>query len=373
MKAPADAPERYVYIDVLRGLAALSVVYQHTSEVSLAGMEQSVHPVEKFIIEFLGRQIGIGEIGVCVFLMISGFVVPFSLFRYRSHPIRNFVAHRFFRLYPAYWLSVPLGLVFVSWRFGVAHGGQAIDWPMFFVNLSMFQAFFNVNDLMGQYWTLGLELLFYIACVILFATGRLTSMKAILMAFACVVLLKEAARHIPNLPLHTLWVLSYFRYVGYMFFGLLYRRWLLEGDKKSGRHAALLFALTFLVLGASDMRHALAGDAGALRTQLAQLIAVAIFVACTRLYRPHNAIGKFLGEISYSVYLFHPVVFYPLYLYWFRGSPLNSSPHVFVAVSVILVIAFSFLTYRVIEKPSIELGKKYFSGNDGRLPARAAA
>jgi peptidoglycan/LPS O-acetylase OafA/YrhL len=373
MKSQPRAPERYAYIDVLRGFAALFVVYQHTSEVSLSSAGQAVNPVEKFIIEFLGKQIGIGEVGVCLFLMISGFVVPFSLFRYRSRPIRNFVAHRFFRLYPAYWLSVPLGLVFVSWRFGVAHGGQAIDWPMFLVNLSMFQAFFNVNDVMGQYWTLGLELLFYIACLILFATGRLTSMKAILIVFACLVLLKEGARHIPDLPRHYLWVLSYFRYIGYMFFGLMYRRWLLEGDKKAGRHAALLFALTFLILGASDIRHALGGDPGALRTPSAQLVAVAIFVVFTRLYRPRNAVGKFLGEISYSAYLFHPVVFYPLYLYWFQTSSLRSNPHVFIALSIILVVALSWLTYRVVEKPFIQLGKKYFSGDDERIGIRAPA
>jgi peptidoglycan/LPS O-acetylase OafA/YrhL len=121
----------------------------------------------------------------------------------------------------------------------------------------------------------------------------------------------------------------------------------------------------------TNIRHAIAGDAHALKPVYAQLIAVAIFVVFTRLYRPRNAAGRFLGEISYSVYLFHPVLFYPLFLYWFQHSPWRSVPHIFIVLAMLLTVAFSALTYRYLEKPFIALGKKRFSGNSLPLPVAA--
>ena len=348
---------RYAYIDVLRGLAALMVVYQHTAETVWKPAGISVNALESNIIRFFIHTISIGELGVYVFLMISGFVVPFSLLKYKTHPVKTFLVHRFFRLYPVYWLSIPLGLVFVWWSFG---SGQSIDWLTLGANMTMFQAFFGVKNIMGQYWSLALELLFYIACLVLFVTGRLDSVRSMFAVLLGIILVREAARHLP-ISDYSFWVLSTFRYLGYMFFGLLYRKWLLEQDAKAGWNATLMFALTFLIVGnGRDIIHAIGGDLGSLKAPMTQLGALIIFVAFTVGYRPSNRIGRFLGEISYSLYLFHPVVFYPLYAYWFKHSAMQAHPHVFIALSMAIVIPMAYLAYRFVEKPFIDMGRKLF-------------
>ena len=355
--------ERYEYIDIMRGIAVLFVVYQHTAEINL----NSAMPMnwwEEIIIIFFTKTIGIGEIGVCIFFIISGFVVPFSLFRYRHQPIKNFIANRFLRIFPAYWLSVPLGLIFVYWRFGHLYGGQEINWSVAITNLSMFQGFVGVENLMGQYWTLPLELLFYAVCAVLFSSKCLDSIKAAIFLLIGFFLLREVTRHVPQLDKNVLGIVISLRYVGFMFFGLFFRKWLLEKDRTSGIKAVWVLVVTFLAFGAvNNILELYRGNIFALRVQGNHLVAIAIFCVFTRLHKLSSRIGIFLGKISYSIYLFHPVIFYPLFLFWFQSSPLRSNPHIFIFTSIFLTIAFSYLTYRYVEKPFIDFGKKRFSGN----------
>jgi len=355
--------QRLSYIDVLRGLAALLVVYQHASLVTL-NPALHIDGLEQSVIEFFRDVISIGEVGVCIFFMISGFVVPFSLLKYERNPIRNFAAHRFFRLYPTYWFSVPLGLVFVYWRFGVQYGGQQISWATFFANLSMVQTFFGFDDIMGQYWTLALELVFYLLCAVLFLGRRLDSFKAMMVILLAVVVGREIGRHYWGIDTEFFRLSTMFRFLDFMFFGLLYRKWLLEDDKQAGWQAILVLIFALVTYGGPTViRKFIGGDHLALKPQLTYLTAVAIFVLCTRVHQPTNRIGAYLGKISYSIYLFHPVVFYPLFIYWFPYSPAHSYPHVFIAATMALTVLASTLTYRYIEKPFIAMGSKFFSSD----------
>jgi len=357
---------RYAYIDVLRGLAALLVVYQHTSEITLNPALQT-SSVEKSIVEFFTQTIGIGEVGVCLFLMISGFVVPFSLLKYQSEPIRKFAVHRFFRLYPAYWLSLPLGVVFVYWGLGLWGSTQQINWMAVLANASMFQTFFGVGDIMGQYWTLGLELLFYMLCAALFYFKRLQSFRWALAILIAVNVLRLVCKRFEPPEAYPYHALILFQYLGFMFFGIFYRRWLLEKDRRAGIDAFVILLLTSLSFGAaSDIGHYLHGEHTALRQPLTQWIAIAVFFCCTRLRQPSNRAGVFLGKISYSIYLFHPIVFYPLFFYWFKTSALHANPHAFIAVAMVLTIVLASITYRLIEAPFVAMGSRIFPSENSR-------
>ncbi len=352
---------RYQYIDFLRGFAALLVIYQHTIDFGLMAQPGiSLNAVEVTIAHFFSKQIGIGEIGVCIFLMVSGFVVPFSLSSYPVEPVKTFVIHRFFRLYPAYWLSAVLGLVFVWWRFGVSQGGNNIDWLMFIVNLTMFQAFFGIDNIIGSYWTLTLELLFYFFCIYLFSRRKMTSLKSIFLLILGVLLLPKLFHRVTDVSAYFANVLFYLRYIGYMFFGLLYRDWLLNKNSAAGKKALFVLIWTFLIFTGRDILHFWTLDTAQMRSPAAQLIAILIFLLMTTVLKIQGWLGDFLGKISYSMYLFHPVIFYPLYTYVWRTLPpeWQAHPHLFFVLSALLTIGFSYCTYRWLEEPSIALGKK---------------
>lgn len=353
-------PPRYQYLDFLRGFAALLVIYQHTVDFAMmARPDVSLNATESGIAHFFTRQLGLGEVGVCIFLMVSGFVVPFSLASYPVKPVSTFIIHRFFRLYPAYWLSAVLGLIFVWWRFGSEHGGNEISWLMFFANLTMFQAFMGIENIIGSYWTLTLELLFYITCIYLFKRKKLTSLKSILMFFVGLLILRETLRHVPTMSAYHWNVFSYLRYTGYMFFGLLYREWLFKGDKAAAKNAIIILALTFVSFAGKDILRMWSFQAEYLKTPMTQFAAIAIFVLVTSIYKTGGKTGDFLGKTSYSMYLFHPVIFYPLYTYcWITlPSKIQAHPHLFFLLSAVLTIIFSYFSYRWIESPAIAWGK----------------
>jgi peptidoglycan/LPS O-acetylase OafA/YrhL len=346
---------RFAHIDVLRAVAALLVIYQHAAEEVLrraGGIAMT--PLERALIVFGTQTVGFGEIGVCVFLMISGFVVPASLQSYRGAPVRTFAAHRFFRLYPAYWLSLALWLVFLAWEQG------HVRWDAAAANATMLQAYLGFPNLMGLYWTLELELFFYTACVLLFLAGRLASARTMFGILLAVVLVREGVRHLDqDLSGQAWFTLTYLRYVGYMFFGLLYRKWLLEGDRRARAAAVVMALATFWLFAGKGVTHF--GDAEARQRLFNHLLALGMFVFCTAVWRPDFRLGRYLGRISYSLYLFHPIVFYPL-LYWWATLPLalRYHPLAYVALAYAGTLAFSALTYRFIEEPANRLAKRRY-------------
>lgn len=85
-----------------------------------------------------------------------------------------------------------------------------------------------------------------------------------------------------------------------------------------------------------------------------------LFVAAYYSYNPYikNGFGKFLtflGEGCYSIYLLHPIVVLPLL---FLTTKLGVSHYFAYGTAIFLTLLCSWLTYKYIEKPFINIGKK---------------
>jgi peptidoglycan/LPS O-acetylase OafA/YrhL len=104
----------------------------------------------------------------------------------------------------------------------------------------------------------------------------------------------------------------------------------------------------------------------------------AIFVAGTRFVRIETRVTDWLGRISYSIYLFHVILFTAIE-WWLLRQPLGSvwrtQPFaLYVAVGLVIVLAAATLTYTLVEKPGIWLGHRLASRWERRakpLPAAA--
>jgi peptidoglycan/LPS O-acetylase OafA/YrhL len=174
---------RYDYIDSLRGFAALSVIIYHIIEFT-----PPRNDLERILRFLLFDQVDLGKIAVTVFFAVSGFVIPFSLLRQSRSPLRDFAINRFFRLYPAYWLSI-LGSILILY----VMGNVAIPIKATLINITMLQQFFGVQNLIGVYWTLQIELIFYFMCAALFVIGwfedstRITPVIWLLLALALIL------------------------------------------------------------------------------------------------------------------------------------------------------------------------------------------
>ncbi len=148
-------------LDLLRFLAALSVVSFHWIIIGATrlGWHQGMRTHTGGVPVPLLHAAAYGWIGVELFFLISGFVICMSSW---GHRLAGFVKSRLARLMPAYWFSVA-AIVILS-RFPAPgaparHGGLG-DTAL--VNLTMLQAGYSVTGLSSVYWTLWVELWFYL-------------------------------------------------------------------------------------------------------------------------------------------------------------------------------------------------------------------
>ncbi|GHH78517.1 acyltransferase family protein [Promicromonospora soli] len=166
---------RLVAIDGLRFVAAAAVLLYHfTATTSVSGY-WGVNPVHAF--PLLNEFTRYGWLAVELFFMISGFVI---LLTSDGRGIAGFIASRVGRLFPAYWACVVLtaGLQQV-WS-----GGRQASLTETLVNLTMVQDLFQVTGLQVVFWTLLVELKFYLLVLVVLALGPLTRNRVL--AFAAI-------------------------------------------------------------------------------------------------------------------------------------------------------------------------------------------
>ncbi|WP_165959164.1 acyltransferase [Actinomadura sp. KC345] len=151
---------RMGWLDALRGLAALVVVFEHSLDVLLPEVRRTASPWFDF-----------GRYGVFVFFIVSGYVVPFSLERRGS--VRRFWAGRFFRLYPAWFAAVALALVLgaAGASYGLPGGLADRPWASAVAHLTMLQDLLGVPNVVNVFWTLTYEMVFYLLVTAMFVAG----------------------------------------------------------------------------------------------------------------------------------------------------------------------------------------------------------
>ena len=335
---------RIEYLDGLRGIAALAVVLQHTAETIMSCDPASVALLRPGFVDFFN----FGRFGVALFFLISGFVVPFSF--KRPHPIQSFAISRIFRLYPAYWASLALAVALFP-----ALTGRSFTLLQVAANSTMAQAVFGQADVIGAYWTLLIELAFYVLCAAIFAAGLLSDWRCLVAAaLICVAtslaMSAYAAVHGGHLPANL------FVNLAMMFLGALMRRGWLEQDHAARRMivptatiwAVSLLPILWMMPSQPDMPIEPLGFC------LGYWMALATFVASSRWQRLINHHLLALGTISYSLYLFHGICV-EILLAWMPPTTLPTDV-AFACGLLASSVATAVLAYRWIERPFISVG-----------------
>lgn len=159
---------RFVELDGLRGVAALAVVVAHVT-----GNYDTKYPGDPAWLPNLWW----GTFGVQLFFFISGFVILMTA--RRSRRPSDFVISRVSRLYPVYWIALTMAII-ISIVFAVPH--TQIGWPARLMNYTMVQRLLMFPNVDEVYWTLAIEMQFYILIFLLLVVlkGRLTDRAALI-------------------------------------------------------------------------------------------------------------------------------------------------------------------------------------------------
>ncbi|MFI1988408.1 acyltransferase family protein [Actinoplanes sp. NPDC020271] len=169
---------RLRWLDALRGLAVLAVVFEHVSDY--------VAPEVKHATRYVAHA---GIFGVTLFFLVSGYIVPASI--ERRGEVRRFWIGRLFRLYPAFLLVLAVAALLSVWRPGMVpralreHTGTTV-----LGHLTMLQDMLGGVNVQQQFWTLTYEMFFYLLVTTAFVAGvhRFSAGIATALATAAVVL-----------------------------------------------------------------------------------------------------------------------------------------------------------------------------------------
>lgn len=345
---------RYAHIDAARAIAALLVIWQHCAEMFVVLAPSVRHG---WMAE-VANAADFGRLGVVLFFAISGYVIPWSLREGEAGAGRTFVIRRVFRLFPAYWLSIPLAVIGV-WNVV----GQAFPLRDLLLNFTMIAEVLGARPALGLYWTLAYELGFYVLCLGLWRGGLLHRPWTMLIlalgaiGLAGALLVASVGLRKSELGAIAVSCLNY----GAMFAGACWRRWQDGGYPRPSQRVAGALCLggwlIALPLGCAAVwlfsgRH----NDFFVRVPASYGGALLAFLLLTTVWKISWRPLAWVGLVSYSLYLFHPVVLYPVV------QVLRGAAHVDVALLTALTAGLSIglaaIVYYAVERPGVALGRK---------------
>jgi peptidoglycan/LPS O-acetylase OafA/YrhL len=397
----ARKASRLAWLDALRGFAALCVVFDHGSTLLL-------QPVRDFLYQWLN----LGQYGVFVFFLISGYIIPASLERKGS--VRGFWISRLFRLYPMYGVALLLALAGYLTGYGTIRAAELHPWPSVASWLLMLPNLLTGPNVPNVTWTLSYEMVFYLLLAALFSANIHRRSGSYAMAFAvgavalggvlpmaalsrwaggapaggllldvtadglilagiglAVTSRSRAARAGSGLAALTGLVLvmvnqgSPYPWEGCVILALMFTGTLIYRAEQgqAGRAAAAVIVTAVLALTTAagvwhgQQRH----ETHQWQVQWATSVLLAGATFGLGLAVRHRRVPRWcawLGMISYSVYLLHPLVFDA-----YRDVPALHRKHdlpvqfLLFAGCLAVIIGASALTYYLVEKPMQRLGR----------------
>lgn len=299
-----------------------------------------------------------GYLGVNLFFVISGFVILMTAY---DRKIESFTASRVARLFPAYWVAVLFTVILQTfWE-----GGRHAEPVEALVNLTMTQEAFDIVNVQGAFWTLWIELKFYLLIGVFILVG-MTRRRVLAFAVLWPVLAQIAtATHTGFLV--SLLIPSYAPYfsAGILLF-LLFRE---RHDVATWLALLLNWILclrqaTAYARRASELTHSTVSPT--VVAMIVTLSIVAVLVCSTGVVaRVRWRWLTFGGALTYPLYLVHGQVGF------FIIDTLHTRVQAYVVLLIAAVTSFilAYLIHRLVERPTAPWLRR--SMESGLLPTEA--
>ena len=334
-KASTASSGRNQSIDSLRALAAGGVFCAHVVRIPPTPIVE------------------LGRFGVLLFFLVSGYCITLSLARREPRPLAAFLIRRGLRLFPAYWVGVVLAIVCAT---------TAIPATVMVANFTMLQEFLEIPHVNGVYWTLSVELLFYIGVGAFAAAKRQHSIFLNRWALGVVlvaVVLNSVVRRLTG------WPLPYAHAIFFSMFllGSLIAR---EGANCSWREIWGWSVATLSGAGIATWAIFVDGPSS-LYPPWQHWGNIALAVLLFSFVVQHNALQNALlgwfGALSYCVYLFQD----PIHM-WAEKTGLKGAVGIVIVAG--LTVSLSALVHYAIERPVQHFSKAICRRLGAAIPVR---
>ncbi|SON55552.1 O-acetyltransferase OatA [Hartmannibacter diazotrophicus] len=327
----SSRPEKLLSIQILRGIAALSVFFYHLNEPQ----------------QWIGRSASSffdsGQAGVDIFFVISGFVIFTSTER-RSYTPYNFIKDRIIRIAPMYYIFTITYLIAKYMTNTGPFTYQITD----FIYSFLFIPYTNsINGqpvpILGVGWTLNYEVMFYaIFSVSLLIKNIETRIIIVSLSFFALIAGRFLLTPTDAFALRvTSPILLEFLAGIVLAYAFNKRRIITAPQGLMAISASLLtFGLAYESL--SDLPRTLGYGVPA-------ILLVLGFIACEKhLAKPAFAPLRLVGDASYSIYLTHVIVILCATSILSRHDSMSFSDKASITIITILI---GWACYRFIEAP----------------------
>lgn len=324
MSSAIHKPKIYA-IDNLRGIAAFAVCVFHLSGNHIIPGGGNLY---KKIADY-------GYLGVPLFFAISGFVIPWSLFK-SNYQIKNFFSYmlkRIIRIEPPYLISIFLVLIlnYLSSLSSLYLGKPFyLDIKQLLAHVVFLPEYFKYTWYQPIYYTLLIEFQFYILCGLLFTWFKSSKISITYILLVCSLLVRYF------FPVFIFAVFDMFL-VGIIFFKYktgninINQFWLMQ-----------LIVVLFSFINNGDKN----------------IFVIELLTVAGMMYWNHQGrVTRFLANISYSLYLIHIPVGGRFMNLTGRYTHSVYISALFLLIAIALCIVCAWIFYKLVELPAINYSR----------------
>ncbi|MEN9303857.1 MAG: hypothetical protein RL264_2286 [Bacteroidota bacterium] len=340
-------------LDYLRGLAAFGILIYHYLSWTVGEFNSA---------SVIGR---IGIYGVSIFYILSGltlYLVYNQKLNFSFEEVVNFFKKRVFRIFPLMWM-----VVFVS----ILISPDAPNLYDLALNLSGLFGFINWDKYFAVgLWSIGNELVFYCFFILFLFTLKKNQILFVILSIAvfCVFIyftFSDVYSFDNSLYTSENWKV-YINPLNQLF---LFLSGIIMGYLFKERNVKKEVVYTILILGIIGfIFYPQSGDRLNIVIGIPRLVfTLSCIFICFGFYKFNQNLPKlidvslvFLGEISYSLYLIHPIVFgrMRIVINYISAHFIKLHFSITIALSIIASLLVSYLVYTYYEKYFIRLGNK---------------
>jgi len=357
---PRPPSKRFSEVDGLRAIACGLVIISHVPDFF-----QTISQGGEWV-----SQLRMGRLAVLMFFAISGFVIPSSLRGDRWAGVKHFAIRRFWRLYPPYWLAL---LITCFW--GFRYPIERLPWDV--MMLPGLRKFAGVESAYGllHFWTLEVEMIFYITLAFLFIIFGRLRWKLLFTGYIFLILWTVFGGFPVGIAPHYFPIPA----IMVMFWGAVCREvlrvdftkcnWFLpiKGIAWARSSAIGLITAPLVIMGLYYFIYGGANEWENVETRFGLSLLCAVFGFLFWVILTPIRINwlSVVGRWTYSTYLFHFIVIVGVraLIESTNLSGLSSILYawplpVYVVVVLVLCFAVGAMAYRWIEQPSDKIGKR---------------
>jgi len=354
---------KLIYFPGLNGLRAIAAIAVVISHITISLKQFNLNPyIFGALKDGSPRGLTLAEFGVSIFFVLSGFLITYLLQaekKIRQIDIPKFYIRRILRIWPLYYFYLPIAIaVLIAFKL-------IPDFKML-----LFYIFFAADIpsilkrqivLVGHYWSLGVEEQFYLFWP--WVNKKINSLVPFLVVVIILLIILKLTFHFlyPGTIKDNIFQVARFHCMMIGALGaVLYKKenplFLVVTDNK----IIQFISWTIIFLAAFNKFHIWSIIDNEIISVVALFIIIGQVRIKNRIINLEVPVMDFLGKISYSIYVIHPLIIF----FFAKTMKLQviATPFQYIIIYFVIIsstIFLSFLSYTYIEKYFLRYKKRF--------------